>query len=109
MANVVNLHVNQSVSFSTLILDSYGIATSAKTINYLSNNPNVAVLGSAGSFVVGSIPQNSISTNTITALSNGSATITITINGDVVIDTIEVNVETLPPNKITIVFGTPTP
>lgn len=107
MAGSITLQVNQSVSFTTMIADSYGSATSAHTINYISSDPTVAVLANNGVFVQGSLPQNSVSTNTITAIKNGTAIITITIDGGIVINTINVSVNTPPPAEINFVFGTP--
>jgi uncharacterized protein YjdB len=109
MSGSITLRINQSVTFTTLIDDSYGASTSAKTINYISNNPDVAVVGNPGNFVVGSVPQNSVSTNTITGISNGSAVISVTIDGGIVIDIISVTVESNPPAKLNFIFGTPTP
>jgi uncharacterized protein YjdB len=109
MASSITLKVNQSISFTSTISDAYGVSASAKNINYVSSNPSVVILANSGTFVAGSIPQNSVSNNVLTGVSNGSATITITIDGGAVIDTISVVVESLPPAELTIVFGTPTP
>lgn len=109
MSNTINLTVNESVSVTTLILDGYGIATTAQTINYLSSDPTIITLANSGVFVPGSIPQNSVSTNVIKGLKNGTATITITINGGTVIDTINVVVNSPAPASLSFIFGTPIP
>lgn len=108
MATNISLQVNQLVSVTTRIIDAYGVSTSAKTINYVSSDPTVAILDEAGDFVQGTDPQNSVSTNTIRGLSNGVATITVTADG-VLTDTLIVTVHSNPPAGFVFIVGTPTP
>ena len=107
MSATISLNVNESISVTTIINDAYGAATSAKNVNYVSSDPTIAILANSGTFVAGSNPQNSVSTNVITGIKNGSAVVTVTIDGSVVVDTISVTVHTNPPAELTFVFGTP--
>lgn len=109
MAGSISLRINQSVSVSTHILDSYGSATSAATINYISLNPEVAILANQGVFTPGVVPQNSLSTNIITGIGAGTTTVEVRIDGDTLIDTISVSVSAPPPESLSFVFGTPAP
>lgn len=107
--NTVTLHVNQSVSITSIVSDAYGAASSAKTINYISDDPTIVILANNGVFVPSTVPINSVSTNIITGLKNGIATITVTIDGGAVINTIVVTVNSPPPAEISFVLGTPAP
>ena len=108
MSTPITLQVHQFVSVTTRIIDAYGVSTSAKTINYVSSDPTVAILDDAGDFVQGTDPQNSVSTNVIRGLSNGIATISVTADGTL-IDTIVVTVQSNPPAALVFIFGTPSP
>ena len=106
MANDLTMQVNSSISITTSIIDAYGAATSAKTINYISSDPSVATLANSGTFIAGLVPLNSSSTNTIYAIGNGTATITVTVDGTLM-GTIDIVVNSPPPSGLVFVFGTP--
>lgn len=108
MAGTINLQVHQSVSFTSRIIDAYGVLTSAKTISYISSDPTIAILDDAGDFIPNTDPINSQSTNVIRGLSNGTATISVVADG-VLTDTITCIVHSNPPAAFVFVFGTPTP
>jgi uncharacterized protein YjdB len=109
MASSITLLINESVSITNLIVDAYGNPASSKQVVYSSSNPSVATLANSGTFVVGSIPQNSVSVNTINAVGAGTAIVTITLDGGLVVDPITVIVNAPIPNSITTIFGTPIP
>lgn len=101
----VTLKIGQSVAVTADIVDGYGNPAPANQISWISSAPSIAIV-SNNSFVPGT--GNTVSTNTITAIANGSATITCTVNGSV-INTIAVIVSSPAPSIINFVIGTPTP
>ncbi len=105
MASSVTLKIGQSVAVTANIVDGYGNPAPSNQISWISSAPAIAIVSSNG-FVPGT--ENTVSTNTITAISNGSATVTCTVNGSV-INTIAVTVSSPAPSLIDFVIGTPTP
>jgi hypothetical protein len=104
----ITLQANTEVSVTTLIIDAYGVSTSAQSINYISSEPSIVVLANAGTFLPDTSPKNSVSTNIIKALAAGVSVISVTINGSLLIETITATVIENAPTDMTFVFGTPT-
>lgn len=104
----INLNVGQSVPITANILDAYGTAVPAGSITYISNDLNVATLATQGSFITGTNPVNSLSTNIVYGVANGSTTIQIIVNGTL-IQLVDVVVNTNPPSSIQVIVGTPSP
>lgn len=109
MSATINLQTGQSVVFTTRVIDAYGALASGHTINYVSSDPLIAIVDEQGSFEPNTVPINSISNNTIRGLTNGSCVITVSIDGTLVIDTVNVVVNSPPPAALVFVFSTPTP
>lgn len=105
MASSVTLKIGQSVAVTANIVDGYGNPAPANQINWISDTPVVAIV-SNNSFVPGT--ENTVSTNTITGINNGSATITCTVNGTIM-NTVVVTVSSPAPSLIDFVLGTPVP
>lgn len=105
MASNVTLKIGQSVAVTANIVDGYGNPAPADQITWFSNSPATAIV-SNNSFVPGT--ENTVSTNTITAISNGSAVVTCTVNGTLM-NTINVTVSSPAPSLIDFVIGTPAP
>jgi hypothetical protein len=93
------------VAVTANIVDGYGNPAPADQITWFSNSPNTAIV-SNNSFVPGT--ENTVSTNTIIAISNGSAVITCTVNGTLM-NTVNVTVSSPDPSLIEFVIGTPAP
>src|SRR5690554_5440854 len=108
MASSITLKIGQEVTFTTLVLDAYGASTSGSVTTYTSSDPTVAILANNGSFTPGTIPINSVSTNSIRALKNGEATITVNVDGSIM-NTIDVTVNSPEASELEFVFGTPIP
>ena len=108
MASNITLQVGQSVPVTTRIIDGYGSLSSAHVITYISSDPVIAIVAEQGSFVPNTVPLNSISTNTITGLTNGICVVTVSVDGSVQ-DVINVTVNSPPPAALVFIFGTPTP
>ena len=103
--STITLKIGQSVPVTANIVDGYGNPAPANQISWISSVPVVAIV-SNNSFVSGT--ENTVSTNTITAISNGLATITCTVNG-VIMNTVNVTVSSPAPSIIDFILGTPTP
>src|SRR5689334_10974832 len=109
MSATINLQTGQSVVVTTRVIDAYGSLASGHVVNYVSSDPLIAIVDEQGSFEPNTTPINSISNNTIRGLTNGTCTITVSIDGTLVIDTITVIVNSPPPASLVFVFSTPTP
>lgn len=105
MSSAITLKISQTVSVTANLVDGYGVPATANQISWMSSNPAIAIV-SNNSFVSGT--NNTVSTNNITAIHNGVATITCTVDGSV-INTVVVTVDTPIPTIIDFVLGTPTP
>lgn len=103
MASNTTLKIGQTISVTADITDAYGNPAPANQISWISNAPSIAIV-SNNSFLPGT--ENTVSTNTITAISNGSAVVTCTVNGNV-LNTINVTVNSPAPTQIVFILGTP--
>lgn len=101
----VTLKIGQSVAVTANIVDGYGNPAPANQISWISSAPAIAIV-SNNSFVPNT--ENTVSTNTIIAIANGSATVTCTVNG-VLMNTVDVTVSSPAPALIDFILGTPTP
>lgn len=101
----ITLKIGQTVAVTANIVDGYGVPAPANQISWISSAPTIAIV-SNNSFVQGT--ENTVSTNTITAVANGSSTITCTVNG-VIMNTIDVTVNSPAPAIIDFIIGTPSP
>lgn len=101
----VTMKIGQTVPVTANITDGYGVPAPADIITWVSSDFTVAIV-SNNSFIPGT--DNTISTNTISAISNGSAVITCTVNG-VIMATANVTVSTPAPASIGLVLGQPVP
>ena len=105
MSSSITLKIGQTVAVTADITDGYGNPAPSNQISWISSAPAIAIV-SNNSFVSGT--GNTVSTNTITAIANGSAVITCTVNGSVM-NTVNVTVSSPAPTQILFVLGTPTP
>lgn len=105
MSSSVTLKIGQTVAVTANIVDGYGNPAPANQISWISDTPVVAIV-SNNSFVPGT--DNTVSTNTITAISNGSAIVTCTVNGTIM-NQVNVTVSSPAPSIIDFVLGTPSP
>lgn len=101
----ITLKIGQTLAVTANIVDGYGNPAPANQISWISSAAPIAIV-SNNSFIQGT--ENTVSTNTITAIANGSATITCTVNG-VLMNTIDVTVSSPAPAIIDFILGTPTP
>lgn len=105
MSSTTTLKIGQSIAVTADITDGYGNPAPASQISWMSDSPAIAIV-SNNSFVLGT--DNTVSTNTITAINNGTANITCTVNGTI-INTVIVTVSSPAPTQIVFILGTPTP
>ncbi len=101
----VTLKIGQSVPVTANIVDDNGNPATAGQIAWVSDTPAIATVTN-NSFVSGS--NNTVSTNTITGIANGEATVTCTVDGQV-INTVDVLVDSPSPTVVDLILGTPTP
>lgn len=105
MSSSVTLKIGQTVAVTANIVDGYGNPAPSSQISWISDSPAIAIV-SNNSFVPGT--ENTVSTNTITAINNGSAIVTCTVNGTLM-NTVNVTVSSPAPSLIDFVLGTPVP
>jgi hypothetical protein len=97
--------IGQSIPVTVFITDAYGVPSSANTILWQSVNPAIAIVDNV-SFQPGT--NNTVSTSTIHAISGGTTTVNIIVNG-AIFNYITVTVTTPSPVNAEIVIGTPSP
>lgn len=105
MSSSTTLKIGQTIAVTANLVDSYGNPAPATQISWISSAPAIAIV-SNNSFFPGT--DNTVSTNTITAIANGTAVITCTVNGTLM-NTINVTVSSPSPTIIDFILGTPAP
>ena len=108
MSAEVTMKIGQTVSFTINTSDADGVAAPGQTITCVSSAPNICMVTN-NSFTAGS--DNTISTQAITAISNGSAIVTITVNtiDGPITNTVDVAVDSPTPTIVNIIMGQPVP
>lgn len=108
MSSSATLKIGQTLSYTINCVDSYGNPAPGQIITTASSAPAIAMV-SNNSFVPGS--NNTVATNVITAIANGSAVITISVNTHtgVITNTINITVSSPDPSLIDIILGQPVP
>lgn len=108
MSSSVTMKIGQVVSYTITCSDAYGNAAPGQTLTTVSSAPNIAMVTNH-SFTAGS--DNTVATQVISAISNGTAIITMTVSTSLgtISNTIDVTVDSPDPTIINIIMGQPSP
>lgn len=104
MSNTITLKIGQSCPATCYLTDGY-VPSPGNNISWISSNPAVCVADDL-SFVANT--NNTVSTTTIHAISNGVCTVTALVNGNVSV-VINVTVNSPVPAVLEVVLGVPSP